>query len=185
MKKENIFWLLLIVLVIILTINSIIIRNKESKKIPFEQNISEALITVKAPPFERNIKNEEAAKDELGENIKNILFFQSSYKNIDYTLIYAQYAKEVNLSSGIQSVIKLFKDNNFVYEVTEKEINERSGIYIEGTFEKDDKVFGIKEQLIKNKSDFWQILVIFPYNEQNEEAAKEYIESIKLIDIKE
>lgn len=180
MKKESIFWFLLIALIIIFTVNSIRIKREENKRMPVEQNIAEASITVKAPPLERNLKNEEASKAALGKNLKDIFFFQSSYKNTEYTLIYARYVKEVNLASGIQSVINLFKDNNFVYETAENEINAMPGAYIEGTFEKDGKTFGIKEQLIKSGADFWQILTVFPYNEKTDAAASEYIQSIKI-----
>ena len=182
MKKETIFWLLFIVLILVFAANNIRIKMDENKKIPVQQTVSEAFITVKAPPLERNTKNEDEAKAALGKNLTDICFFQSSHKGTDYTLIYAKYAKEVNLESGIKSVINLFKDNNFIYEIKENEINGNTGAYIEGTFDKDGKTFGIKEQLIKRGTDFWQILTIFPYNEKTDALASEYIQSVNLSD---
>lgn len=184
-RKDTFFWLIFIILVIIFAASNISIKMNEKKKLPVEQHLPDAYITVTAPPVERNTANEIATKESLGESLKTIVFYQTNLKQVDYTIIYAEYPREVNLESGIQSVINLFKEDNFIYETKENEIQENPGAYIEGTYERNDTQFGIKEQLIKRDNRFWQILVIYPFSEKNSAAAEEFMKSVVLDNFEE
>ncbi len=180
MKKQNLLWMLFAVLVLIFAVSNISVKLNEKKKAPEEQHIQEAFITVTAPHLERNQGNEQSSKDALKKNIKNILFFQATYKDADYTLIYAEYPKEANLQNGIDSVINLFKDSNFDYKASENEVSGNKGMFIEGTFDRNGKKFGLKEQLIKKDKHFWQLLVVYPVSKKNTLAADNYIKSAVL-----
>lgn len=180
MKKSIFFWIVFIILIVVCAASTISFKIKEKQSMPVLQEIPDAYISIIAPPLSRNLESEENTKSILKNKLKDIIFYQGKYKKSDYTLIYAQYSKEVNLESAIEPIVNVFKDNSFVYESKENKINGNEGIYIDGTFEKDGIKFGLKEQLIKHETGFWQILTIFPYSEKNIPAAEEFINSISL-----
>jgi len=180
LRKESLIGLVFIALLIILAYGSLSVIAKDKKNVPRAQHVKEALVSVDAPALARNDKNERYAKENLKGAIKEIFFFGGSYKKADYTVIYARYAEEMNIESGIDSIINSFKDYALKYSTLENEIDGNKGIRLEGSFTKDGKNFGIKAQLIKNETSFWQIMDIYRSTKDNEELASKFMDSIKM-----
>jgi hypothetical protein len=182
MKK--IFWIIFTVIIAAFVAGNISLRAKEKKNAPVEQYIEDAFITVTAPPMLVNEKSANTTKEKLQNKIVSLAFYQSSYKKADYTVIYAKYLDEVDFEKGIQSVINAFKNDGFIYETKENEVSGNKGAYIEGTFERKGVKYGIKEQLIKQKTNFWQLLTVYPYSKKNADFADKFIQSAVLDEIK-
>ena len=180
LRKESVIVLVLTALLIILASGSISVIVKDRKNAPRMQHIKEAQLSVNAPPLERSDKNERYAKENRKDGIREVSFFAGSYKKIDFTVIYASYAREMDLESGIASIISSFKNYDLKYGTDESEIDGNKGIRMEGSFTKDGKNFGIKALLIKNGTSFWQIMAIYPVTKYNEELASQFMNSIKM-----
>jgi hypothetical protein len=178
MKKP--FWIIFAATVAVFLAVNVSLRASEKKNAPVEQNIELVKITVTAPPFVRQESLEQKAKEALKDKAKTVYFFSSSYRKADYLVQYSEYKNEAKLQGGIDSLVSKFKDKKLEYEVIENEVSACKGMLLEGTFEKDGKKFGIKEQLIKRKTEFWQILTIYPYSEKNNKAAGSFIKSVSV-----
>ncbi|MCL2145163.1 MAG: hypothetical protein FWH43_06715 [Endomicrobia bacterium] len=176
MRKS--FFAVFAVIISVFIAVSISARNRENKDAPAEQHIELAKITVTAPPLNRQESLERKTVGASKDKIKTAYFFSSSYKNIDYLVHYCEYKSEVNLQSGVDSLISKFKNNNLKYEVKEAGMDPYTGMLLEGSFEKDGKKFAIKDLLIKNKTGFWQIMSIYPYSKRNNKAAESFIKSV-------
>lgn len=173
MKKQGILIILFAVLAAFL-----IFFNLANK--PVTQNLKDSYISVKAPKLEKNTINELAAKENIKDNVTEILFYQSKSGDIAYLVTYAQYPKEVDLEKGIKSVINMFKNKSFSYSTEDNEVSGNEGKYISGTFTENRKKYGIKNQLIKKDNSFWQILVLYPDTKRNEKKATSFINSIEI-----
>ena len=180
MKKNKILFIIFILLLAVFIASNINIKLKENKQAPLKQILNEAYITVTAPVFVRSELSEQKAKENFQKNIGDIYFYQSDHKGISYTLVFGKYTKEANLENGVQSIINIFKDDNFIYEIKDKNTGKLTGKYIEGTYEKNGVKYGIKEHLIKKDKLFWQVLTTFPYSAKNDEATQNYINSIEI-----
>ncbi|MCL2390126.1 MAG: hypothetical protein FWD54_03640 [Endomicrobia bacterium] len=180
MKKNKILFIVFILLLAVFIASNIIIKQKENKQAPLKQTLKDAYITVSAPVFTRNELSEQKAKENFQKYIVSVYFYQADYKKISYTLVFGKYTKEANLENGVQSIINIFKDNNFIYDIKDKNIGKLTGKYIEGTYEKDGVKYGIKEYLIKKDKLFWQVLATFPYSDKNDKAAQDYINSVEI-----
>lgn len=180
MKKS--FWVILVVIVSAFAAINISAKNLDKKNQPVGQLLKEADIAVTAPPLVKQEALEQRTKEKLKDKAENIYYYSSTYKKADYLIYYCEYKHEVKLQTGIDSVVARFKDNNFQYEVIENEITDSAeGMLLEGSFEKDNEKFGIKQQLIKkDKTRFWQVLTIYPYSDKNDKTAEEFIKSVSV-----
>ncbi|MDR1196439.1 MAG: hypothetical protein LBL00_08195 [Endomicrobium sp.] len=174
------FWITLIVLAGIFAAINAAARNAEKKNAPTEQNIETIGITVTAPPLSRRELSEQNIKERLKDKVKTVYFYSSSYKKADYIVHYCEYKNKANLRTAIEASEAKFKDNNFLYKVTENKVGYAEGVLLEGTFEIDGKKFAIKQQLITDKTHFWQALCIYPDSARNEKAAGEFIKSVSV-----
>ena len=113
----------------------------------------------------------------MKEQINAIYYYSSSYKGIDYLLHYCEYKNEVRLQLGLDCVIEKFQNNNFQYETSENENEGFESVLIEGTFEKDDIKFAIKQQLIKKEKTHFHFLMFH--------TESYYFETLLLSDIDE
>jgi hypothetical protein len=175
--KKTLRIIFLIVIAAFISVN-ISIKKQEKKNAPVEQSIEFVKITVTAPPLKRREILEQKTKDALKDKIKSAYFFSSSYKKSDYVVYYCEYKNEVNLQAGIDSVISKLKDNKLVYEVKDNPVGSYSGALLEGAFEKDGKKFAIKDLLIKDEKNFWQVMSIYPHSKKNNKAAERFIKSV-------
>ncbi|MCL2485794.1 MAG: hypothetical protein FWF00_02055 [Endomicrobia bacterium] len=180
MKINRLLFAVFIILLAVFAVSHFAIKEKENKFAPVKQTIKDAHITVTAPNLVRNEISEQNTKAALQKDIDVIYFYNAEHKKISYTLVFSQYKKEANLDNGIKSIINIFENNNFVYEIKDNNIGNLEGKYIEGTYEKNDVKYGIKQQLVKKDKYFWQILVTFPFSEENDKTAKNYINSVEI-----
>jgi hypothetical protein len=57
------------------------------------------------------------------------------------------------------------------------------GILLEGLFDKDNKKYVLREQILKKGAMLWQILAVYPVSNNNDALAKRFINSIQINDI--
>ncbi|AKL97796.1 hypothetical protein [Endomicrobium proavitum] len=173
MKKQRIFLIIFIFLVIIFAVY------KYSQS-PSVQHLDKAFITVKAPLMNRSVLNENAAKENAKNNIEEVIFYHTSSGGIEYVVTFSKNKEEINFNRAINSIKKTFQDYNFQFTKTDT----KSGVYIEGTFNKNGTVYGVKDLMIKNKNFFWQILTIYPNSKKNADKADKFIKSAMIDDKK-
>ena len=178
MRKS--FWIIFASVIAIFIAFNIFAKKQENANAPREQYIESAKITVTAPPLERQEALEQRTKDMLKDKLKEAYFFSSSHKKADYLIRYYEYKNEIKLQTGIDSIVSKLKDNNLTYEVKENPAGPLEGLLLEGIFEKDNKKFGIKNLLIKDKTAFWQIMSIYPYSDKNNKTAENFIKSASI-----
>jgi hypothetical protein len=180
MKQKN---LLIIIIVLIIIVCAFFISNKirDHKNTPILQSFPDVNIAIIAPPMKKSIQNERMIKDTLNNKISDIAFYKTKYKNFEYLLVYTKYSNAINLKSSIDPIIKLFKSDNFTYKVINNEVKGNKGILLEGTFERNEKIYAIKEQLIKKSNILWQAVIIYPSSEKNNALAQNYINSIDIL----
>jgi hypothetical protein len=170
------------ILIVIYSIFLITLNKIRTQKNTFTlQNLNDAHIKVISPALKKEFQNEKTLKHLLNKKISEISFYKTKYKSIEYSIVYAKYVKPVDLKSGVESIIKLFKNYNFKYKLTNNEIKKNKAILIEGTFEKNKKKYTIKEQLIKKHNVLWQIIIIYQYSDKNNKLAQSYINSIDIL----
>lgn len=175
------FWAALLILIAAFIALDISLKNQEKKNAPVKQTIENAKITVTAPPLSRQTNLEQKTKEKLKEKVTAVYFYTSSYKNADYLVQYCEYKSEIRLQTAVDSIVSKFKDKKLEYETEENEIVDGAlGILFEGSFYDKGRKFGIKEQIIKKKTAFWQILTIYPYSDKNNKAADSFISSISI-----
>jgi len=183
MKKEK--KILSILIILVLTSTTILVLNKirENKNMTIFQKLDDAYISVIAPIMKKSIQSEQQMlKSSLSNKICRVSFYEAKHKKTNYTIIYAKYTNEINLKSGLELIIGTLKYcNNFIYETMNNEITNNKGILLEGSYEKNGTKYAIKEQLIKKSNNLWQIIVVFPYSKKNNIAAKNYINSISIL----
>ncbi|MDR2860432.1 MAG: hypothetical protein LBV66_01190, partial [Elusimicrobiota bacterium] len=85
--------------------------------------------------------------------------------------------------SGVESIKNHFRDNNFKYETIPNKVSGLEGILIKGSFQRRNKKYGIRQQLIKKGNNFWQILAIFEDSDKNNAEADKYINSVSISDL--
>lgn len=156
------------------------VKIKESKQAPVKQTLQDAYITVTAPLFARNETNEQIAGESLKKKIEFLRSYKSEYKKVSYFLAFCRYAKEADMEQGVQSIVNTLKDDNFAYEILDRNSGKLEGKYIEGSFERNGVKYGIKEHLIKKDGLLWQVLAIYPYSEKNGKSAENYINSAEI-----
>jgi hypothetical protein len=145
-----------------------------------EQHISDAFITVKSPRLEKNAAKEADIKESLSGKIKNVSFYQAHYRGIEYSVIFTEFSGESNLESGVESIKNVFIDDNFIFSAVNNQINDMQAVLIDGSFQKGEKSYGIKEQLVKKGHFFWQVIVVFPQSQKNDKIADNFIRSIDI-----
>lgn len=172
---------LLILLIAGFIANNLWIYSKEIAKAPIEQSLADARISVFAPVLEKDIKNEQDIKSLMGIRVKEAHFYKSVYKNIEYSIRLTQLSGEASLQSGVESIKNLFKDDDFVFTQTDNKVNDFGAILIEGSFKKNGRQYELIGQLIGDKHDFWQIFAVYPSGQRNKRRAKEFVDSVKIL----
>ncbi|MDR0822681.1 MAG: hypothetical protein LBN20_02730 [Endomicrobium sp.] len=181
--SKKAFTLSFVLLIALVAIAVTLYKIQDNKNSPLEQVLNKSKITITAPPFTRSLSNEEKLKKNPNDKIKEVHFYKSKYKDANYTLIFAQYLKEPILDSVAKSIQLSLKDNNLILTSTKNKIDGFEGIYLEGSFEKDNKKYALKNQVIKDKLNLWQVLVIYPQSEKSEKndiLSDKYISSIEI-----
>jgi hypothetical protein len=172
---------LLVLLIVGFIANNLWMYSKEMSKAPALQNLNDARLNVFAPILERDVKNEQDMKSLMGIRVKDVFFYKSVYKNIEYSIRLTRLSGEATLQSGVESLKNLFADNDFVFTQTNNKINAFSGILIEGAFNKNGRQYELIGQLISDNHDFWQIFAVYPSSQRNKRRAKEFVDSIKIL----
>jgi hypothetical protein len=103
MTKQTLFLLLL--LLAALTAAAIFsFKSQESKNAPIEQVLDEIQIKVEAAPLTRNYDNERLVKESLKDKVKEVYFYRGKYRNIEYSVLFAVYVREIETKSIIKAV---------------------------------------------------------------------------------
>ncbi|MDR1522639.1 MAG: hypothetical protein LBS29_01565 [Endomicrobium sp.] len=175
--------LVILVAVIAALISAMYVSNKLQAKNEriFPQTFANIKASVVAPKLSRNNENENLAKKELKDPDTQTYFYTAKVRGIEYSIVYAKYPAQVNFDGAIAAIAKVFKNNNFQYTTTNNKVNDLDGVLLTGSFYKDEKLYKIKEQLVKDTNTFWQFIVIFLEAYNNETLAQNYIDSIKII----
>jgi hypothetical protein len=175
--------LVVLITVIAVIISAMYVSNKlqAKKERVFNQTFANVKASVIAPKLSRSTENESLAKKELKDPNAEVYFYTGKARGIEYSIIYAKYPAKVNFDGAIAAIAKVFKNNNFQYTTINNKVNDLDGILLTGSFYKDEKLYEIKEQLIKDNSIFWQFIAIFPRVYNNDTLAQNYIDSIKII----
>jgi hypothetical protein len=171
--------ILLVLLVIAFVTNNVLRHLQENKKSPTQQTLDDARLSIIAPTLEK-ISENETLKYSLAGKVKTVSSYKSTYNGMEYSVRFIEFNGVAILSSGVESIKNLFKNDDFVFTDTHNEVDQLEGVFIDGHFKKENKDFGIKVQLIKQGNYFWQILVIYPQSEKNNTQATEFIQSIKI-----
>lgn len=175
--------LVILIAVITAVISAMYVSNKlqTKKEKVFDQAFTNVKASVIAPKLTRSAENENFAKEELKDPNAEVYFYTGKSRGIEYSLIYAKYPAQVNFDGAIAAIAKVFKNNNLQYTTINNKVNDLDGILLTGSFYKNEKLYEIKEQLVKDNNTFWQFIVIFPRAYNNETLAQNYIDSIKII----
>jgi hypothetical protein len=177
-KKTTVLLVLLLIILIGIAVASF--KTYENKNMPIEQTISEAYITLEVAPLDRMSNNEDKIKNASKNKIKDIYYYKGKYRNIEYTVIFASYSREVETKSIIKAIETSLKDYNLSLKSTNNEVSGLEGILLEGSFNKDNKRYIIKEQTIKKNSMLWQILAVYPNSRKNNVLADKYLSSVRI-----
>lgn len=154
-----------------------------AKNEPKKQYIEEASITVTAPVLEKKTVNEEQIKESQKDLIDYVAVYGVFYKKVEYSLIYTSYKKEITLEDAQKNILNIFEGKTFEYETADYPDSEDEKVKLSGTFIIDGKKFGAEILLIKRKVNFWQILSVYPYSQENEELVRNYIDSVVIDDL--
>ncbi|MDR3124696.1 MAG: hypothetical protein LBU10_02290 [Endomicrobium sp.] len=176
--------LVILVAIIAAIISAMYVSNKlqANKSKVFEQTFANIKTSVVAPKLGRNVDNESLAKKELNDSNAEVYFYTGKARGIEYSIVYAKYPAQVNFDGAIAAITKVFKNYSFQYTTVSNKVNGLEGVLLTGTYQKNEKVYGIKEQLVKDINIFWQFYVIYPKEQHDSDAlAQNYIDSIKII----
>jgi hypothetical protein len=182
MKNGN--GLIILVAVLAAIFCAIYVSNKIQAhyKIPnILQTFEDAHISVTAPAMQKNIQGEQAAKNALKNQNAEVAFYKAKNNGIEYSVVYVKNSVEASLPGAIGSIVNTFTNYDLKYTATNNEVQGNEGVLFEGTFTKDDIEFAIKEQLIKKSTALWQIIVIMPSTPKNNIIAKDYINSVNIL----
>lgn len=177
MSLRTFIWIIVAAIAITVISCNARLQFNSAKNEPVKQYIEEAGITVTAPRLEKKTLNEEQIKTAQKDLIDYVCVYGIFYKKIEYSLIYTLYKNEISLEEAEKNIIKVFEGKSFEYEkktYTDGK-DEKRGIF--GTFIIDGKKFGAEIMLIKRKLNFWQVLSVYPYSQNNKNSAAGYINS--------
>lgn len=150
------------------------------QNLPQEQILADAFVTITAPQLNKDSVHEKYLSVALSGKIKTAAFYQAVQGKVQYLVRFNEFAETCVLESGVKSIENLLKNDNFVYTAVENKVDDMEGILLNGTFQRNGKEFGLKQQFVKEGNYFWQILVIFPTSKSNEKRADNFIKSIKI-----
>ncbi|MDR0485901.1 MAG: hypothetical protein LBH29_04160, partial [Elusimicrobiota bacterium] len=155
-------------------------RSQENKNAPVEQDLAEIHIKVEAAPLSRIYENERNIKEALKDKVKDVYFYRGKYRNIEYSVLFAVYVREIETKSIIKAVEDSLKDNNLILRSENNGDNGIEGILLEGFFDKDNKKYVLRGQILKKGAMLWQILAVYPVSKNSDALSQRFIDSIEI-----
>ncbi|MCL1972739.1 MAG: hypothetical protein FWG57_07120 [Endomicrobia bacterium] len=183
MNTRYLIWIFVAVILGAIMFANARMQFKSAKNEPVKQYIEEAGITVTAPQLEKKTVNESQIKENYKDLIEYAAVYGVFYKKTEYSVIYMLYKNEITINDAVQNIIGLFADKSFKYEITESEENGDEKARISGTFDINGKKFGAEVLLIKRDLNFWKVISVYPYSEENKELAQNYINSVVIDEV--
>jgi hypothetical protein len=183
--KGNTLVILVAIIAAIILVMYVSDKLQANKNKVFEQTFANIKTSVVAPKLSRSTDNENLAKKEPKDPKDpntEVYFYTGKARGIEYSIVYAKYLAQVNFDGAIAAIAKVFKNYNLQYTTASNKVNGLEGVLLTGTYQKNEKVYGIKEQLVKDTDIFWQFYVIYPKEQHDSDTlAQNYIDSIKII----
>ena len=183
MSLRTFIWIIVAAIAITVISCNARLQFKSAKNEPVKQYIEEASITVTAPRLEKKTLNEEQIKTAQKDLMDYVSVYGVFYKKIEYSLIYTLYKNEISLEEAEKNIIKVFEGKSFEYEKKAYTEGKDEKCVIFGTFIIDGKKFGAEIMLIKRNLNFWQVLSVYPYSQNNKNSAVSYINSAETDEI--
>jgi preprotein translocase subunit SecF len=175
MSLRGIIWSLVVILFIGVAAFNIRLQFKSAENLEKEQNIEEAFVKFLAPALEKKTLNEKNLKDSLGETAQKVAVYGIFAKQTEYSVFYIQYRQDFDLKQASDNFIKLFADVDFNAEISDDE----NVITLNGKLARENMTAGIYAAFFKKGKNFWQAFTVFPYSKENEDKAKQFIDSLE------
>ena len=179
MSSRTLIWIFVAVFGVLLVVGNARMQFKSAKNNKKEQHIEAAFITVTAPLLENKSLSEKNIKDSLKEHVSYVSVYGIFSKKAEYSVIFTRHAKDFTINDLSDSLVSLFSEKNFVYEISTEETGTQHNLRLSGTFEHSRQKFGVEALYVKRDFYSWQIFTVFPFSDKELSAANDFIASVK------
>jgi len=176
MSQRNIIWICVIFFALGVIVFQMRAQFKSAENLQKEQTIEDAFIKFSAPALEKKTLNEKNLKDSLKDAAEKVSVYGVFAKKTEYSVFYIQYKQDFDLKQAANNFISLFASFDFKPEISEGE----NKITVTGSFTREKQTFGANAVFYKKGNNLWQVFTIFPYSQENETSAQNFINSIEV-----